>query len=113
MRAAFQDAARDPVPRLAWVVALVFMPATRVCGDAAGLRGIGGMLRGVIVRCPFPDIADHVVEVVAVGREGRDRGGALEAILREVLPREVALPGVRHVLATRRELVAPGELRAV
>ena len=33
------------------------------------------------VRAPLPDVAGHVVQSVAVGREGVDRAGAVEAVL--------------------------------
>ena len=62
---------------------------------------------------PLPDVAAHVVEPVAVRREAADRRGALEAVLLQVLPRELALPGVRHRPAVREVLVAPGEGRPV
>src|SRR4029078_1479191 len=64
----------------------------------------------VPVRGPFPDVAGHVVETVAVRLERTDGRGPLEAVLEQVLPWELALPGVRLRLAVRRELVAPAEL---
>ena len=57
---------------------------------------------------PLPDVAGHVEQAVAVGREGLDRRGALVPIGPQVLPRELALPGVGHHPALGRELVAPG-----
>src|SRR5437763_16887623 len=53
------------------------------------------------------------MEAVAVSRKCVDWRGTLETIGRKILVREVALPGIRHVLATRRQFVAPGEFRAV
>ena len=57
---------------------------------------------------PLPHVPGHVHEAVAVGGVAADGRGAGEAVLGEVLPGEPALPGVRHVAAPGRELVAPG-----
>src|SRR5262245_6072903 len=62
------------------VVAVGLAAAPRVLRDAARLRGIRLMLRRIPVGRPFPDVADHVVEAVAVRRECGDRRGALEAV---------------------------------
>ena len=53
------------------------------------------------------------MQVVAVRRECGDRRCALVAVGAKILPRKFALPGVRHVLAAGRELIAPGKLGAV
>src|SRR5258705_11447471 len=117
MRPAFEHLARDSDLRLAGVVARLLRPAAWIFRNAARLRGrvraIGLVPGRPPVGGPFPDIADHVVNAVAVRREGSDRRRALEAVRREILMREGALPGVRHVLAAGRELVAPCELGAV
>src|SRR5207248_2133614 len=97
MRAALQHLARDPDLRLAGVVARLLTPAARVLRDAAGFRGIGFMSGGPPVGCPLPDIADHVVEPVAAWRERADGRGALIAVGLQVLVRENALPGIRHL----------------
>src|SRR4051794_8821895 len=97
MGAAFEDPARDLYLGLARVVALVLVAAPRIFGNAAGLRRIDRMLRGVEIGRPLPDVPDHVVKPVSVGREGGNRGGALEPVFSQVLLREGALPGVRHV----------------
>src|SRR3954468_15385696 len=39
------------------------------CLDAAGLARRNRVARFIPVRGPFPDIADHVVKAVAIGRE--------------------------------------------
>ena len=65
------------------------------------------MTRGEIVTRPFPDVAGHVEQAVAVGGEGADRGRSLIAVGEQVLPGELALPGVGHHPAARRELIAP------
>src|SRR5258708_2320361 len=113
MRAALKHLARNPDIRLTRVVARGFGSTTRIFRDAAGHRRIGFMLLRIPIGRPFPDIADHVMQPVAVGRECGDGRRALEPVGREVLVREITLPGVRHMLATRHLLVAPGEFCAV
>src|SRR6516162_7848330 len=113
MRAAFQDLARNLDLRLAGIVARVLAAAARVLRDAAGLRRIGLVPGRPPVGGPFPDIADHVADAVAVRRKRGHRRGALIAVLTEILDREISLPDVRHVLAIRRQCVAPGKLLAI
>ena len=113
MRAAFDDLAGDFDLRLARVVAVLLAAAARIFRNAARLRRVGLVLLRKPVGGPFPDIADHVVHAVAVGRKRRYGRRAIKTVLAAVLVREIALPGVGHVLAAGRELVAPGELGAV
>src|SRR5437868_10634035 len=112
VRAAFKHLAWNPDLRLTRVVARGLGSAARIFRNAACLWRIGFMSLRIPIDCPFPDIADHVVQAVAVGRECGDGRRALEAICRKILMREITLPGVRHVLATRREFITPGEFRA-
>src|SRR5262249_35091303 len=109
MRTALQNLARNPDVRLAGVVARGFRPAARVLRNAARLRRVGFVPGRIPIRGPFPHVADHIVEAVAVRRKGGDRRRALEPVEREVLVREIALPGVRHLPAAWGESVAPGE----
>ena len=67
------------------------------------------MARGEVVGRPLPDVAGHVVEPVAVRGESPHRRGTHIAVGLEVLPRELALPRVRHHPPERGELVAPAE----
>src|SRR5437773_387791 len=113
MRAALKHLAWNPDIWLTRVVARGLGPAARVFRNAARLRRIGFVLLRIPIGRPFPDIPDHVVDAVAVRRKGRDRRSALETVSGEVHVREITLPGIRHVLATRRLLVAPSEFRAV
>src|SRR5262249_12589955 len=53
------------------------------------------------VAAPLPDVAGHVVQAVAVGREGLHRRGALVAVPGGVLPRELPLPAVALRLLLR------------
>ena len=48
------------------VVTVGLTAAARVVRDAAGLRGIRLMLWRIPVGRPFPDVADHVVQPVAI-----------------------------------------------
>src|SRR5262249_30915004 len=95
VRAALHDAAREAV----------------VPGGSTAPSGAGHGLEPVVR--PLPDVAGHVVEAVAVRRIGLDRRGALVAVEQQVLPGELALPGIGHHAALRRELLAPREGRAV
>src|SRR6266700_120277 len=113
MRAAFQNLAGNSDLRLAEIEAFVLHSAARIFRNAARLRHIGFMSLRVPIGRPFPDIPDHVVNAVAVRREGRDRRGAIETVGAEILLREFALPGIGKMPAVQRELVAPGELRAI
>src|SRR5262245_42958904 len=113
-RAALDDLARDPDLRLAGVVAVLLGSAARISRRAASLLLAGvGVDLGVPVAGPLPDIANHVMEPVAVRRERRHRRGALEAVLLQILVWKSALPGIGHVLAAGGEFVTPGELGAV
>src|SRR5206468_2540573 len=62
---------------------------------------------------PFPDVAGHVVQSVAIGREGVHGAGSVVAVGAGVFGREGALPDVHSVLAARLALVAPGEDPAI
>src|SRR4051812_40843254 len=110
MRAAFDHLARNPDLGLARVVASFLVPPARVLGDAAALERFGLVLLREPVGGPLPDVANHVVEAVAIRREGPDSCGALIGAVRCVPVRELALPRVRHLPPAGRELVAPGEL---
>ena len=69
------------------------------------------MARGPEIRRPLPDIADHVVDAVAIRRERLDRRRALITIERLVLVRKRPLPGVGHLFSRGRQFIAPGEFR--
>jgi hypothetical protein len=56
---------------------------------------------------PFPHVAGHVEQPIAVGGKGTHRRGALVPVRRQVLPGELALPRVGQRVAARRVLVAP------
>ena len=63
-------------------------------------------------RRPLPDVPAHVQEPVAVRWIRADRRRALVAVELEVLPGELALPGVCGRLTAGKVLVAPGECGA-
>src|SRR6478752_8685725 len=111
MRAALEHPARNLVFRLARIVAEMIGPTTRVLRDAAGLQGISRMFGSVEVAGPFPDVADQIVNPIGIRREGGDRRGPLIAVELRILERKRTLPGIRHLPAAGRQLLAPGELR--
>src|SRR5262245_39019961 len=113
VRTALDDLAWDPAERLQRVVAVMLGAAARILRDAARFCRIGSVLRHVPVAGPFPDIADHVVDAVTIGRIGHHRRGPLEAVVAAVLERKVALPGVGSMYSARSELVAPGKLGTI
>src|SRR5499433_3984675 len=63
--------------------------------------------RSIPVARPLPDIADHVVEAVAVRLEAADRRGPYVAVLVGVVDGEDALPGIRDRLAVGIERARP------
>ena len=67
--------------------------------------GAPEVVRGVPVIDPFPDIAGHVTESVAVGWELLGRAVAVEAVPDAVLPGEAAQPQVGLVDLVRVEFV--------
>src|SRR5882757_3423165 len=109
----FRTTQRNPT----WLVDVSTASACRAAGrvfrNAAGLRCIGFVLLRVPVAGPFPDVANHVVNAVAVRRKRGNRRRALEAVVVQILSGKFALPCVGLVLAAGHEFLAPGILRAV
>src|ERR1700737_4797282 len=112
MRAAFDDLAWDFDLRLAVVVAAILFAAARILRDAARFRRIGFMLGGPPIRGPFPDIADHVVDAIAIGRKCHYRRGPIESVLAFVFVRKISLPGIGAMLSAGHKIIAPSELGA-
>src|SRR6187431_2800999 len=106
MGSAFHHAPRNVLTRLPDVEAELRRRDPWVARrSAAGVHRRFAM-RGLVEVCgPLPDIAGHVEQAVAIRREGPDRRGALVLVQEQVLPWEIALPGVRHHAVARRELV--------
>ena len=107
-RLSSRGAARAPGP-----VGRCWRPRCRLVGRGRCSRnGAGPVVVCVPVRGPLPDVADHVVEAVAVGGNATDRRGALVAVLGGFWcgksPCQVLAIHLRRV-----ELVAPRKLRAV
>src|SRR6185369_5560833 len=94
-----------------WIEACLASATARVFHRAARAVDPGVLL--IPVDGPFPDIPRHVMESVAIGRERRDRCRPFEAVLTFVLPGELALPGVGHVLAVGGHLIAPAIFSAL
>src|SRR5262245_52433736 len=80
--------------------------AGRVVGHHTGASAI--QLSIVPVGTPLPDVAGHVIEPIAVGRERLHRRRPLVAVLGSVLVRELALPEVGERLLVGWLVVAPG-----
>ena len=66
-------------------------------------------VRAVPIAAPLPDIADHVVKLVAVWRKRFNRGCSCKAVSSGVAIREISLPGIGHVFSIDGIGVAPGK----
>src|SRR5690606_996883 len=75
---ALDHLAGDADVRRVRVVARVAFPAARVRARAAGTDSVALLL--VPIARPLPDVAGHLVEPVAVGRERAHGRGPLEAV---------------------------------
>lgn len=113
MRAAFYDFAWYFDFRLKRIVTRLLLAAARVVWDTARLLLVGLVSRCVPVGRPLPDVANHVIDAIAVRRKGEHRGSADEAVVAAVLVREIPLPRVGAMPSAGRKLVAPGEVGAV
>src|SRR5262249_5423305 len=76
-------------------------------GSARISRRLARVTRPIPIARPLPDIADHVVEAVAVRLEAADRRGPGLAVLVRVVAREDALPAVGDRLALGIEGTRP------
>ena len=103
-RPALDHLARDAELRLRRVVALLDCRRAG-CGHAARLVGVPGWPRVPVGR-PLPDVAGHVVEAEAVGREGADRRRRRRSPSSGP-PGEVAVPVVRQPLPGRARARRP------
>src|SRR5438309_9722027 len=106
MRAAFDDLAGYLGRRQTGVVAVFLAPTAWILWDATSLLCIWRVLGGPPVGSPLPDIADHVVDAVAIGRVSHHRRRALVSVLAFIFVREISLPGIGAMLSARRELIA-------
>ena len=113
MRAALNDLAGDLGGWLARVVTSFHCPAARIFRNAARLGRISLMLAGPPIGGPFPNVADHVVDAIAIRRKRRHRRGAIETVIAQIFVRKISLPGVGYVPTTGPEFVAPGKLGTV
>src|SRR5262249_52872521 len=107
MRAAFENLARNFNVWLTRVEAAAFGATPWVFRDTAGFRCVSLVLRRIPVVSPFPDIADHVVETVAVRRKCFHRRGTLETARAALLMRKLTLPCICHLVIVGHELITP------
>src|ERR1700730_6980757 len=112
-RATFDDLARNRELRSSGIETGLYRPAPRIVWPAGRVFGVRHMASAEPIGGPFPDISRHIEQPVAICREGAHRRGPLETVGTEVLPREFALPSVRHLAASRGELLAPDKFGAV
>jgi hypothetical protein len=90
--------------RIAWIIAL--SRSTRVATNVfAG--GLDVAIGPIPVTAPLPNVASHVVQAVAIGREGAHRRSSYKSIFATVSNRKYSLPGIGHVFAARLEFVTP------
>src|SRR5208282_2350781 len=99
--------------RLRQVEARLPHATARVLGYTTGARRFPRMPGAVPVGGPFPNIAGHVVESIAIGRKVTDRRRAFPPVGAQVLPRELATPEIGHLTPLGRQLVAPHEFRTI
>jgi hypothetical protein len=81
--------------------------APRVTRNAASLDFLRSVFWLIPVRSPFPNISDHIDKPITICGKYMDRRGSFIAIAAQILPREIALPRVSHVLPTIIELLTP------
>src|SRR5689334_10394974 len=92
MRPALEHAARNSDVGLVGIEALGATPVARIAGNAVGLlRGVWA----VVVRCPFPYVADLVEKAETVGREASHWRGPLEGLEPDGPGEGIAAPIVR------------------
>src|SRR5262245_48704747 len=91
-------------------------PAWRLAGGQCQILQFGSarinrllprVTRPIPIARPLPDVADHVVEAVAVGPEAADRRGGGIAVLVGVVDGEDALPAIGDRLALGIEGTRP------
>src|SRR6185436_16442715 len=95
------------------IVAGVLASAAWVSRNAACLERIDRVSRLVPIGGPLPDVADHVVDAVRVGRKRTHRRRPFVPVGHEIRPGELALPRVGHVTIVWKQLISPGEWRAI
>src|SRR5690625_1783755 len=113
VRTTLQHPARNPNRRLSLVVTLLPRGDAGIARNATGLRRRIVMARRPEIAGPLPDIADHVVKAVAVGRKAADRGRTGKAVGQAVVHGKEPLPGIGARLPIRHELLPPGIVGAV
>src|SRR6185312_11559750 len=109
VRTALEHAPADLHTWSGGIEAFAFARAARIVDRAAGagLPLLRSLRSGIPVAGPFPDIADHVEQAVAVRLVAPHRRGAFPPVFEGVRVGKQALPVVRQHLAAGRERTAP------
>src|SRR3954462_12799206 len=113
VRAALQHLARYPDRGKKRIEAAVHGAPAWIRGAATRLARVFGVARAVPVGRPFPDVADHVIQTVAVGRIRAHGRRAFPTVNESILMWKLALPPVGHRSPVRHQLLTPGIGRPV
>ena len=105
---AFEHFSWDAELRLCRINTLLSCPPSRIERDAARPGRVFWMMLLVPVRRPFPHITRHVIQPIAIRREGAHGRRPLIAISHQVLPGKLSLLGVGHHLTSRSVFIPPG-----
>ena len=111
MRAAFHDPSRNPDVGHARIVAVFCCAAFGIGARAACFCSLA--VRFIPVDRPFPNIANHVAQPIAVRWKRSDRRRPVKAVRRKIANWKFALPRIRHHLAVGTVFVSPREVGAV
>src|SRR6266566_8510080 len=107
-RPAFEHLSWDAELRLRRINTLLSCPPSRIDRDAACPGRVFWMMLLVPVRRPFPYIASHIIQPIAIRWEGAHGRRPFIVIFHQVLPGKLSLPGIGHQLATRSKFIPPG-----
>src|SRR5579864_2149390 len=78
-----------------WIITLLSIGSSTDSSATACL--LCRTMRGVPVTSPFPNVADHVKQSITIRWKLTNWRSSLVTIQHQVLPRELALPSVRHL----------------
>src|SRR5262245_29113676 len=99
MRPALEDFTWNLYLRLTQIVAFAFFCAARIARNTTGLLLFFRVLRFIPICGPLPDVADHVIDSMAVRRICTNGRCSFVSVFTSVLPWKFALPEIRHRFA--------------